>query len=198
MLTTRSLTNAIPRLASTSRVSIAGRAGFHSTRPALVKVGDSIPDLEVLTEDSPGNIVNLAKILTGKGLIIGVPAAFSPSCSNSHIPGYINSRHLKDAGQVFVVSVNDPFVMKAWASTLDPDSSSGIRFLADPSSKFTSALDLLFDGSSIFGNERSKRYAIVVDEDGKVKEAHVEPDGTGVDVSTAEKVLGLEKAEADW
>jgi hypothetical protein len=75
-----------------------------------VKQGDSIPNVD-LFEDSPGNKVNLAKELSsGKGVIIGVPAAFSPSCSDTHIPGYIASDKLKSAGKVFVVSVNDPFV----------------------------------------------------------------------------------------
>lgn len=57
---------------------------------------------------------------------------------------------------------------------------SQIRFLGDPSGKFTETLDLTFDSAAIFGNNRSKRYALVV-EDGKVKSAHVEPDNTGVD-----------------
>jgi 2-Cys peroxiredoxin 5 len=75
-----------------------------------VKQGDSIPNVD-LFEDSPGNKVNLSKELaTGKGVIIGVPAAFSPSCSDTHIPGYIASDKLKSAGKVFVVSVNDAFV----------------------------------------------------------------------------------------
>jgi peroxiredoxin len=87
------------------------------------------------------------------------------------------------------------------------DSSWQIRFLGDPSGKFTQALDLSFDSSAIFGNDRSKRYVLLV-EDGKVKEAFVEPDNTGLngktsfllsttsymltslEVSTAEKVLG--------
>ncbi|EON67945.1 hypothetical protein W97_07442 [Coniosporium apollinis CBS 100218] len=151
---------------------------FHHTPRALVKVGDSIPDVELM-ENSPGNKVKIANELKGKGLVIGVPAAYSPSCSESHIPGYINSPKLKDAGSVFVVSVNDPFVMKAWGKVLDPDGKSGIRFLADPALSFTNALDLSFDGKAIFGGDRSKRYALVI-EDGKVKEAYVEPDNTGV------------------
>jgi peroxiredoxin 5 len=78
--------------------------------PKQVQQGDSIPDID-LFEDSPGNKVNLAKELaSGKGVIIGVPAAFSPGCSDYHIPGYIQSDKLKDAGRVFVVSVNDAFV----------------------------------------------------------------------------------------
>lgn len=101
---------------------------FSSTSAVMVKAGDTIPHVD-LVEDSPGNIVELHKeIGTGNGLIIGVPAAFSmlllaistvtlkltevsgPSCSNSHVPGYINHPKLKGAGKVFVVSVNDPFV----------------------------------------------------------------------------------------
>ena len=54
-----------------------------------------------------------------------------------------------------------------------------IRFIADPSLKFTDALDLSFEAAAIFGGDRSKRYALVV-EDGKVKKAFVEPDNTGV------------------
>ena len=54
-----------------------------------------------------------------------------------------------------------------------------MRFLGDPTAKFTEALDLAFDGSAIFGGNRSKRYALLI-EDGKVKEAHIEPDNTGL------------------
>jgi len=162
---------------------------FHSSSRAFVKVGDKLPNLDVLVESSPGNKVNLSEVIKGKALIIGVPAAFSPSCSNSHIPGYINHKRLKSAGDVFVVAVNDPFVTKAWGEALDPNGSSGIRFLGDPTANFTKALDLAFDGTAIFGGPRSKRYALEI-EDGKVKAMHVEPDNTGVDVSAAEKVLG--------
>ena len=86
---------------------------------------------------------------------------------------------------------------KAWGASLDPAGSSGvsttsyhahyifidveqIRFLGDPTGKYTEALDLAFDGSAIFGGPRSKRYAMEV-EDGKVKSLHVEPDNTGLD-----------------
>jgi len=69
---------------------------------------------------------------------------------------------------------------KAWGASLDPKGTSGIRFLGDPTGKFTEALDLAFDGSAIFGGPRSKRYAMEV-ENGKVKSLHVEPDNTGLD-----------------
>ena len=69
--------------------------------------------------------------------------------------------------------------MKAWQSALDPSSSSGIRFLADPSGAFTAALEMDFENRPIFGGPRSKRYAFLV-EDGVVKEVFEEPDATGV------------------
>ncbi|KAG7042749.1 IBR domain-containing protein [Colletotrichum scovillei] len=165
------------RLALT-RPAVPARA-FHSTPAAFVKVGDAVPEVD-LVENSPGNKVNLAEEF-GKvtnGLIIGVPAAFSPACSASHIPSYINHPKLKEAGPVFVVSVNDPFVMKAWGDQLDPAAQTGIRFLGDPSGEFTRAFDVDFDSKAIFGNDRSKRYTLVI-ENGKVKEAHVEPDNIG-------------------
>lgn len=101
----------------------------------MVQTGDAIPNID-LFEGNPGDKVNLADVLkSGKGIILGVPAAFSPSCSESHVPGYINSEKTKDAGQVFVVSVNDAFVMKAWGKALDPTGGSkvcvGCLFLRD-------------------------------------------------------------------
>ncbi|KAL9105221.1 MAG: hypothetical protein Q9227_009563 [Pyrenula ochraceoflavens] len=173
------------------------RAGFHSSQRALVRAGDSLPNLEVLVEGSPGNKVNLSKELTGKGIVLGVPAAFSPSCSNSHVPGYLNHPKLKDAGKVFVVSVNDPFVTKAWGTMLDPQGKSGVRFLGDPSLQFTETLELAFDGAAIFGQHRSKRYALLI-EDGKVKQAFVEPDNTGVNVSAAEKANADKTGENEY
>lgn len=93
-----------------SPTTIAARA-FHSSPRALVKVGDAVPDLEVLHEDSPGNKVNLAtEFAKANGVIVGVPAAFSGACSQTHVPGYIKHPGLKGAGSVFVVSVNDAFV----------------------------------------------------------------------------------------
>ncbi|KAF6804464.1 Peroxiredoxin-5, mitochondrial [Colletotrichum sojae] len=180
---------AAARKVALARPAAASRA-FHSTPRAFVKVGDAIPDVPVLVENSPGNKVSLAEEFSKvkKGIIIGVPAAFSPACSATHVPGYINHPKLKEAGSVFVVSVNDPFVMKAWGDQLDPANETGIRFLGDPTAEFTKLLDLTFDSVPIFGDTRGKRYALVV-EDGKVKEAHVEPDNIGTKVSLAENVL---------
>lgn len=84
---------------------------FHASRRLLVQAGQEVPSLEVLVEDSPGNKVNLAEeFQKGDGLIIGVPGAFSGACSQTHVPSYIMHPKLKEAGQVFVVAVNDAFV----------------------------------------------------------------------------------------
>ncbi|KAI0017097.1 Redoxin [Xylariomycetidae sp. FL0641] len=186
----RSLPRARASLTPLTRAAAAA-AGFHSTARANVKAGDAIPDLEALHEDSPATKVNLAKEYgsgIANGVVVGVPGAFSGACSQKHVPSYINHPKIGDAGQVFVVSVNDAFVMKAWADQLDPTRASGIRFLADPTGAFTKALDLGFDATAVFGNMRAKRYALVV-KDGKVESVHVEPDSTGTNVSMADKVL---------
>lgn len=116
----------IRRAAPLARPAFSARP-FHTTPRAFVKVGDEIPDLEVLHEDSPGNKVNLAEeFRNDDGYIVGVPAAFSGTCSSSHVPSYMNSPKLKNAGKVFVVSVNDSFVMKAWSEQLDPAKQTGV------------------------------------------------------------------------
>lgn len=98
------------RRATLARPAFAARS-FHTTPRALVRPGDEIPDLDVLHEGSPGNTISLAEeFKSSNGYIIGVPAAFSGTCSAQHIPSYINHPKLKDAGKVFVVSVNDAFV----------------------------------------------------------------------------------------
>ncbi|CAD0083087.1 unnamed protein product, partial [Aureobasidium vineae] len=180
MFTARART-ALSSTLRSSRTPLVNRS-FHASAPIMVKVGDSIPDIELM-EDSPAT---RSPSLSSSRARVSSLVSLLPS---SHIPGYINYQNLKDAGDVFVVSVNDPFVMKAWAHDLDADKKSGIRFLADPDCKFTKALDLDFDATPVLGNHRSKRYALVI-EDGKVKEAHVEPDNTGMSVSVVDKVLG--------
>lgn len=163
--------------------------GFMSSAVRSVSVGQKLPS-STLFEGSPGNNVSIVEeIGQDKAVIIGVPGAFSPACSASHVPGYLKQlAAFKNKGydKVFVVGVNDAFVFKAWGDQLD--NSGSIRFLADPKGEFTSALDLTFDASKFFGNHRSKRFALLIN-DGKVERTFIEPDNVSVDVSSAEKVL---------
>jgi peroxiredoxin len=168
---------------------------FHCTTRALINVGDTLPDLDVLVERSPGNKVNLAREFDGQdGVVIGVPGAFSGACSQTHVPSYMKHPKIRDAGKVFVVAGNDAFVTKAWSESLDPAGQTGVRscprdeltfalwalftglmygclcqfrFLGDPTLQFTKALELDFDATPVFGGIRSKRYALII-ENGKV------------------------------
>ncbi|KAK4231934.1 Redoxin-domain-containing protein [Podospora fimiseda] len=187
------LTRALRTPATRLGFNAALNRNFHSSLPRFIKIGDPLPNLDCLQEGSPGNKVNLAEEASKltKMIILGVPAAFSPSCSSTHVPGFIKHPKTQEFDQVAVVSVNDVFVMKAWGGELDPGADFGIRFLADPEGKFTKAMDMGFVNESIFGGLRSKRYSIIV-EDGKVKSINVEPDSTGTSVSLAEHVLGPE------
>lgn len=162
---------------------------FSSSCSRFVVVGDKIPSA-TLFEGSPGNDVNLAEeAKSGKAVIVGIPGAFSPACSASHVPGYLEqlgALKAKGIESVFVVGVNDAFVMKAWGESIDKNSE--IRFLADPKGEFSEAWDVLFDASKFFGNSRSKRYAVVV-ENGTVTNTFVEPDNVSVEVSAAGNLL---------
>lgn len=183
------LTNSIRSLRASSTPLTRG---FATSMPRLVAVGDSIPKVN-LYEDSPGNAVDIAEATSeGKSVIIGIPGAFSPACSASHVPGYIkNLRGFNEKGyeKFFVVAVNDPFVTSAFKKELlENIGSNQLKFLADSQGEFSKELDVLFDATKIFGNPRSARYALLVD-NGKVTKTFVEPDNTSINVSDAAKVL---------
>ncbi|XP_057583260.1 peroxiredoxin-5, mitochondrial [Hippopotamus amphibius kiboko] len=173
--------------------TFAGVRGFRSAAVAMapIKVGDAIPSV-VVFEGEPGNKVNLAELFKGKkGVLFGVPGAFTPGCSQTHLPGYLEQADaLKAKGiQVVVcVSVNDVFVTKEWGQAHNTEGK--VRLLADPTGAFGKETDLLLDDSlvSLFGNRRLKRFSMVI-EDGIVKSLNVEPDGTGLTCSLAPNII---------
>ncbi|CCE61134.1 hypothetical protein TPHA_0A00490 [Tetrapisispora phaffii CBS 4417] len=165
--------------------------GFKTTCVASFKEGSKIPEGYVgVYENSPGNPFDIGKATSkGKYIVVGLPAAFSPACSSSHVPGFIE--HLpelkaKGVKQVIVATVNDSFVTKAWAESLQTPED--IRIIADTQGDFARKGGYLFDSKNIFGNDRSIRYALIV-EDGKVIKEFCEPDKTGLKVSSAANVL---------
>ena len=163
---------------------------LNTTRLAMtpIQVGDSIPSVD-LFEGAPNNKVNLADICQeGKFIIFGVPGAFTPGCSKTHLPRYVaQSDDLKEKGfkQIFCVSVNDPFVMAAWGE--NQNATGKVTMLADTCGEFTRSVDLELDLSKVLGNVRCKRFSIVV-ENGKAVQVNVEPDGTGLTCSLAENI----------
>uniref|UniRef100_G1PCC1 Peroxiredoxin-5 n=4 Tax=Myotis TaxID=9434 RepID=G1PCC1_MYOLU len=167
--------------------------GFRSAAVAMapIKVGDAIPSVEVF-EGQPGNKVNLAELFKGKkGVLFGVPGAFTPGCSKTHLPGFVEQAgalKAKGAQVVACLSVNDVFVTEEWGRAHNAEGK--IRLLADPTGAFGKETDLLLDDSlvSLFGNRRLKRFSMVI-EDGVVKSLNVEPDGTGLTCSLAPNIL---------
>ncbi|KAM7359789.1 peroxiredoxin 5 [Cochliomyia hominivorax] len=155
---------------------------------APIKVGDKIPAVD-LFEDSPANKINTSDLTSNKKVIIfGVPGAFTPGCSKTHLPGYVTSADSLKSEQkvddIVCVSVNDPFVMSAWGK--EHNAGGKVRMLADPAASFAKALDLTIDLPPL-GGVRAKRFSMVV-ENGEVKELNVEPDGTGLSCSLANNI----------
>lgn len=167
---------------------------LHSSPTAKmpIQVGEHLPAVEV-QEGEPGNKVAMDQLFKGKkGVLFAVPGAFTPGCSKTHLPGFVQQAgELKSKGiqEVACISVNDAFVMAAWGKEHGTDGK--VRMLADPTGAFATAVDLLLDSDQIvqvLGNKRSKRYSMLV-EDGVVKKVNVEPDGTGLTCSLASNIL---------
>lgn len=154
-----------------------------------IQAGDALPSVD-LYENAPDKAVNIANLFaSGKGIIFAVPGAFTPGCSKTHLPGYLEKYdQIKSKGvdNIACVSVNDPFVMDAWGQANNANGK--IRMLADTCATFTKALGMDIDVSAKLGNVRSKRYVMLI-EDGKVKQINVEPDGLGLTCSLADNIL---------
>ena len=155
-----------------------------------IKVGDSIPSVTLRTMTSEGpKPITTDEIFKGKKVVLfAVPGAFTPGCSNTHMPGYVvhvDDIKAKGVDTVACVSVNDAFVMGAWGKTQNAEH---LLLLADGSGEFTQAIGLELDARGFGMGTRSKRYSMIVD-NGVVTSLNVEPDGAGVQESTAEKIL---------
>ncbi|XP_059614699.1 peroxiredoxin-5, mitochondrial [Phlebotomus argentipes] len=176
-----------PSLFLTRRIAVSFCRAISTSRMVQIKEGDKLPGAD-LFEDSPANKVNTADLCRGKKVILfAVPGAFTPGCSKTHLPGYVDkAEELKGQGvsEIVCVSVNDPFVMSAWGK--DHAAGGKVRMLADPCGAFTKAVDLGVDLPPL-GGLRSKRYSMVI-EDGVVTALNVEPDGTGLTCSLADKL----------
>lgn len=155
-----------------------------------ISVGDKIPDVKLMTTgpDGPTPVQSTEVLGKGKVVLFAVPGAFTPTCSEQHLPGFLaraDDIKAKGVDNVACIAVNDPFVMGAWAASQDGDGQ--LTFLSDGNGEFTAAIGLEFDGSGFGLGTRSQRYAAIL-EDGVVKELMVEP-APGLDVSSAESVL---------
>ena len=156
-----------------------------------IQVGDTLPsiNLTTMTDEGP-KPVSMSEISSGKKVVLfAVPGAFTPTCSVQHLPGFLEKNSdLKEKGVdvIACVSVNDPFVMKAWGE--DRNVGDDVMMLSDGNGEFTASIGLEMDGSGFGLETRSQRYAMIID-DGVVSALNVEP-GPGLDVSSAETILG--------
>ena len=168
----------------------------------MIKVGDTLPAatlMEFSEVEGNGcsigpNPVDVAKASAGKTIaLFALPGAFTPTCSAKHVPGYVEKfDDLKAAGvdEIWCVSVNDAFVMGAWAR--DQKSTGKVRMLGDGSADFTKATGLSLDLTGRGMGLRSNRYSMLV-KDGKVVTLNLEGPGK-FEVSDAATILAQAKA----
>ncbi len=167
----------------------------------MIKVGDTLPatTLQEYSEvEGNGcsigpNPVKVQEAMAGKTIaLFALPGAFTPTCSAKHVPGYIaQAEELKKAGvdEIWCVSVNDAFVMGAWAR--DQKTGDKVRMLADGSGDFAKATGLTLDLTARGMGVRSNRYSMLV-KDGKVASLNVEAPGK-FEVSDAATLLAQAK-----
>ena len=168
----------------------------------MIKVGDTLPHttlMEYSEVEGEGcsigpNAVEVAKATAGKTIaLFALPGAFTPTCSAKHVPGYVEKyEQFKAAGvdEIWCVSVNDAFVMGAWAR--DQHTNGKVRMLGDGSADFAKATGLTLDLTARGMGLRSNRYSMLV-KDGKVVHLNVEGPGK-FEVSDADTLLAQGKA----
>lgn len=157
----------------------------------MLKEGDKIPavTLKQMTSEGPTD-VSLTDYCAGRKVVIfALPGAFTPTCSESHVPSYLdNAKALRDKGVAAVacISTADFFVMSAWGKSLG--TGEHVDMLADGNSEFTRTAGMTLDLSGFGLGERSQRYVMILD-DGVIKHIAVESDPGAATVSAAEAVL---------
>jgi peroxiredoxin len=155
-----------------------------------VKVGDKLPSATFMTPTAEGpKAITVDEVFKGKRVaLFAVPGAFTPTCSARHLPGFkdhAGDLKAKGVDAIVCVSVNDVFVMKAWAK--DQGVEGEILMLADGNGDFSRAVGLDFDGSKFGMGPRSQRYSMVVN-DGVVEQLNIEQAGQ-FEVSSADYML---------
>ena len=153
-----------------------------------IQIGERIPEVSLQRIGEGVETVDTRTLFDGRKVVLfAVPGAFTPTCSEKHLPGFV--QHFEDfrsrGVDVFCLSVIDPFVMQAWGQSQNvPD---GLAMLADGNGDFTRALGLELDASAYGMGTRAKRFALYA-EDGVVQHLHVEAPGE-YRVSSAEHML---------
>ncbi len=157
-----------------------------------ISIGDTLPEASFVRmgDDGPEEVA-LGDLTKGRKVVLfAVPGAFTPTCHSAHVPSFIRTKDQfteKGVDEIVCVSVNDPFVMKNWGEATGA-ADAGITMLADPESKFTTAIGMNFDAPPVGLLARSKRYAMIV-EDGKVTTMNEESSPGECEISAGETLL---------
>ena len=157
-----------------------------------ISTGDKLPDVTLTQMGAEGpEQVNLSEKLTGRKVVIfAVPGAFTPTCHSAHVPSFIRTKDdlaAKGVDEIICVSVNDPFVMGNWGEATGA-TAAGITMLGDAEATLTKAIGMDFTAPPVGLIDRSKRYAMVV-EDGTVTLIHEEENPGACDVSAGEAIV---------
>ncbi len=155
-----------------------------------IQVGDTIPGVTLgeMTENGPSQ-VNTSDFLQGRRVVLfSVPGAFTPTCSNHHLPGFIaqaDQFKAKGVDEVACLAVNDAFVMGAWGQ--QQGAGEKVRMLADGNAELSKAMGLDADATAWGMGIRGQRFAMVIN-DGVVEALHIDPPGS-FELTSAEHVL---------
>jgi len=157
----------------------------------MISVGEKLPEatLKRVTADGSEN-VGTGDYFGGRTVVLfGVPGAFTPTCSNNHLPGFLENRDAilaRGVDAIAVVAVNDQHVMRAWARFSGGEGQ--IDFLADGNGDFTRAMGLDADMSGGGMGVRARRFSMIV-RDGKVEKLNLEEKPGAAEISGAARIL---------
>lgn len=156
-----------------------------------IQIGDKLPDIKLKRLGASG----MEEIQTGeyfkdkKVVLFATPGAFTPTCAQKHLPGYVgNADKIKAQGvdEIICLSVNDPFVMKHWGEIAG--AAGKVTMLPDGNGEFVEALGMNFDGSGAGLGQRAKRFSAIV-ENGIVKDLQVEEAPGNLELSGADACM---------
>lgn len=155
-----------------------------------ISVGDKVPGVKVMraTETGPQPLTTDELFAGKKVVLFAVPGAFTPTCTQQHLPGFVDQADAikaKGVDTIACMSVNDPFVLAAWAQSQNV--ADKVTMVADGNGDFAKAMGLEMDASGFGMGVRSKRFSMIV-EDGVVRSLNVD-EGGKLDLSGAEKIL---------
>ncbi len=157
-----------------------------------IATGDTLPNATLLTmgDDGPVSVEIADKLKGRKVAIFGLPGAYTGTCTTAHVPSFIASMDglkAKGVDEVICISVNDPFVMKAWGDETGAIAA-GITMLGDAESEFTKAIGMNFSAGPVGFVDRSKRYAMLA-EDGVVTILNPEASPGECEISAGQTLL---------